>query len=68
MAEKTKPEPCPFCADDRVSVEGAAGLWWVFCGNPFCGASGPDRRTRRDAIERWNDAPRDRSLVSSDAR
>ena len=57
----TKPLPCPFCKSgalyaDRSPVDIDA-RWQVICQG--CGATGPLAKTKREAIAKWNAAPRE---------
>ncbi len=49
---------CPFCFSDGVSVERDQRSYdfYVECAN--CGAMGPPRRKRADAVTAWDVAPR----------
>ena len=53
----TKPLRCPFCHADGCDVDGSRRALWVFCGT--CGAEGPFAQSKRDAIAKWNAAPRE---------
>ena len=51
---------CPFCEEDHVSVDGESGNhtggeshWTVCCS--FCGACGPEVKTRAQAVSTWNE-------------
>ena len=51
---------CPFCEEDHVSVDGESGnhtggeSHWQVCCN-FCGACGPEVKTRAQAVSTWNE-------------
>lgn len=49
-----KIKPCPFCWSEDVKYSSLAGR--VFCKD--CQARGPCGATDKDAIKKWNDAPR----------
>jgi len=59
-------ESCPFCGSQRLTVNSAladpfdpevkpgVGCWWIGCNS--CRATGPEKRTERDARALWNQA------------
>ena len=48
-------KPCPFCGGTDLCVD-QFGLekFGVSCESADCGAIGPERKTKDDAIEAWN--------------
>ena len=45
---------CPFCNGAQLTVATSAELHWVTCQNPECGAEGPMRDTREQAMDAWD--------------
>jgi len=51
-----KKEVCPFCGwhySDLKRQQHLGEAWWVQCCN--CGARGPRRDNKKDAVQGWND-------------
>lgn len=48
--------PCPFCKEHHVTVSeyDTKDMWWAQCDNIHCGASGPPRKTKLEAVAAWN--------------
>jgi hypothetical protein len=46
-----EPQPCPWCHEPVRLCGADAGLYTICC---VCGAQGPDKVYRPDAIEAWN--------------
>ena len=50
---------CPFCGVGVASIcchglSDDSDYWWVACDDERCGAEGPGRPTRDEAISAWN--------------
>ena len=45
---------CPFCnsGGDRLAFDLNGFLYWVHCRD--CNATGPDGKTKREAVRHWN--------------
>ncbi len=59
MNRKIKnPVACPFCDGKYVTVHeyDSKDYWWCVCDNIHCGAEGPPRKARYEAIRAWNKA------------
>lgn len=54
-------KPCPFCGSENVKYRSLAGR--VFCKD--CQARGPCGATDKDAIKKWNAAPRTTAMIWS---
>lgn len=59
MSKKLK--PCPFCGK-KASIQdcsyyGAAPAWSAMCDNPKCFAYTEAFKTKKEAVERWNNRP-----------
>lgn len=59
MSEKLK--PCPFCGK-KASIQdcsyfGSTPMWSVMCDNPKCFAYTEAFKTKKEAVERWNNRP-----------
>lgn len=46
--------PCPFCGSERVCTKNPFVGWPYHVACEDCGATGPDRDSRVEAIESWN--------------
>ena len=48
------PAACPFCGSPSAppDLDGEDGSWAVYCLD--CGAKGPTRETKDDAVSAWN--------------
>jgi Lar family restriction alleviation protein len=48
------PAPCPFCGSLSTppDLDGEGDSWYVVC--PDCGATGPERPAKSDAVAVWN--------------
>lgn len=50
---------CPFCNQAiELDAKYSGGLFWIECNNGDCGAQGPMRDTREQAIAAWDEAIR----------
>jgi len=47
-----RPRPCPFCRKARGTIQKARGGFQGVC--PNCGATGPRRESREEALKAWN--------------
>jgi Lar family restriction alleviation protein len=49
-----KPDTCPFCGSTAVVRKSFLDSkeWWVACKE--CGALGPFKKTRKEAVNEWN--------------
>ena len=70
MSEELK--PCPFCGK-KASIQdcsyyGSAPAWSAMCDNPTCFAYTEAFKTKKEAIERWNNRPAEDALVGQLAR
>jgi Lar family restriction alleviation protein len=54
-------KPCPFCGE-KPYLEDAFHNYEVAC---HCGASGPDREKRKDAIDAWDKRPIEEGEVTT---
>lgn len=64
MSEELK--PCPFCGK-KASIQdcsyyGSAPAWSAMCDNPTCFAYTEAFKTKKEAIERWNNRPAEEAL------
>lgn len=64
MAQKMRntPQPCPWCGCkvtgwQHATDDAAKEVLSVTCCNDECGACGPNRATKRQAIAAWNGGP-----------
>ncbi len=54
--KEEKIKPCPFCGSTRVQAGGVGPYYFVSC--HLCKADGPLDKSRKQAIEAWNNAIR----------
>lgn len=47
-------KPCPFCGEDKASLDRSGSTYWVRCGYVFCRAEGPPKSTPSLAKAAWN--------------
>lgn len=64
MSEELK--ECPFCRE-KASIQdcsylGSAPAWCVMCDNPKCFAYTEALKTKKEAVERWNNRPAEEAL------
>lgn len=64
MSEKLK--PCPFCGK-KASIQdcsyfGSTPMWSAMCDNPKCFAYTEAFKTKKEAVERWNNRPAEEAL------
>lgn len=55
-SDNAKLLPCPFCGDKIPQLVGMSKVFAI-CIDKKCGAEGPERVTRADAIAAWNHRP-----------
>lgn len=52
--------PCPFCRSRQITIEhystGREQIFYANCTN--CGADGPAKNSRTDAVSAWNRRPK----------
>lgn len=59
-------KPCPFCGKKAsiqdCSYSGKIPAWCVVCDNPKCFAYTEAFKTKKEAVERWNNRPAEEEL------
>lgn len=66
MTEDVKLEPCPFCQSDNHYVACGSSLYWGKC--VACGAEGPTKDGRAEAVAAWNTRAPDPRITTLLAR